>query len=330
MTEDVKPPVEHRTPRPAGAHAGHDELLIARFASDDVTDTEAARARGLTRDCSNCAALFADIAAISTAVRTDLPAPIRPRDFRLSPEQARSLRGRPSFAAWLSGLLRPGGSMLQPLAGAAMSIGIALIVAGTVLPAPTVSRNEAQSGVVPGLAASAAPSQAAGGDSSTGPVPAAAASPASGDRNATMESAGAAGPVFASPAVPAPSQAPSASAVPGDTAQGTNAPPTTSPMVVSGGPTESAGGGIAKSESPSPTESPRFNAYDQATPSPVAAAAAPPGRDETPAPGAAGPASPLDQPVPPEDRRPLLITLGLLLGLSGAVLFGVRRVAHRA
>jgi hypothetical protein len=44
----------------------------------------------------------------------------------------------------------------------------------------------------------------------------------------------------------------------------------------------------------------------------------------------APPPTPTSTPIPPqEDRRPLLIVLGLLLGLSGAVLLGVRSLARR-
>ena len=115
-------------------HNRHDRLLIARFAANDASASELGQARELVTDCPDCARLLADVRLISVAV-ADLPAPARRRDFRLTPEQAAAVRG-----SWLDRFLRrfaAGGiPTLRPLAGVALSIGLALAVVGTGLPLP--------------------------------------------------------------------------------------------------------------------------------------------------------------------------------------------------
>src|SRR6188508_3237780 len=85
-----------RSPRPSSpVHASHDELLVAHLAGrDDLDPREHAMASALVAGCPDCARLASDIAAISAAVATE-PVPPRRRDFRISPEQASSLRGSP-------------------------------------------------------------------------------------------------------------------------------------------------------------------------------------------------------------------------------------------
>ena len=125
-----------RTPQ-RSEHNRHDRLLIARFAANDASASELDQARQLVTDCPDCSRLFADVRLISAAV-ADLPAPSRRRDFRLTPEQAAAVRG-----SWLDGFLRrfaAGGiPALRPLAGVALSIGLALAVVGTGLPLPNAA-----------------------------------------------------------------------------------------------------------------------------------------------------------------------------------------------
>jgi hypothetical protein len=115
-------------------HARHDRLIVTRFAGDDAYPTEIDEARELVGTCPECARLAEDIRVLMSAT-SELPAPRRPRDFRLSREQAESLRG-----SFLERLLRPLAAprlgLLRPLAGVAMSLGLALVVAGVALPAP--------------------------------------------------------------------------------------------------------------------------------------------------------------------------------------------------
>jgi hypothetical protein len=109
-------------------HDRHDRVLVARYAAGDAYELEIDDAKQLVDSCADCAALASDIRFIS-ARTAELPAARRPRDFRISPEQAEQLRG-----SWLDRLMRnisaPGATVIRPLAGAALAIGIALVVVG--------------------------------------------------------------------------------------------------------------------------------------------------------------------------------------------------------
>ncbi len=122
-------------------HVTHDPELIAAYAAGDAAGPALDEATELVAGCPECAELHRDLRAISTAL-PELPAPVRPRDFRLTPEQADSLRpagwrgvlaafASPRFrlaaplgaglaAAGLAGLLlaSPGGLLLRSSGGA--------------------------------------------------------------------------------------------------------------------------------------------------------------------------------------------------------------------
>ena len=144
----------HESHRPD--HDGHDRLLVVRFASldDDLRPSENAQARELVEHCSECATLVDDIRHISAAIAA-APMRARPRDFRLTAEQAASLRGSP-LSRLLARLAGPGAStVLRPLAGAAVAIGLVLAVVGTVpalSPAVTVTTHELAAGGTPVVA----------------------------------------------------------------------------------------------------------------------------------------------------------------------------------
>lgn len=110
-------------------HRRHDRLLIARYAADDSYPSETEEARAQIAACAECAALVDDIKILSRVVAT-ARTPSRPRDFRLSPEQADQLRG-----TWFERLMRrfaaPGIGALRPVAGVALSIGLVMAVAGS-------------------------------------------------------------------------------------------------------------------------------------------------------------------------------------------------------
>jgi len=72
-------------------HLTHDPELIAAYAAGDATGPALDQAADLVAGCTECADLHRDLRAISTAL-PELPAPVRRRDFRLTPEQAASLR----------------------------------------------------------------------------------------------------------------------------------------------------------------------------------------------------------------------------------------------
>lgn len=115
-------------------HGRHDRLLVARFAVDDAYPSEVAEARELVAHCAECAALADDIRLlrISTA---RVGAPRRPRDFRLTSEQAEGLRGS-LVERVLRRLSAPGLAPLRPIAGVALSVGLVLAIVGAALPTP--------------------------------------------------------------------------------------------------------------------------------------------------------------------------------------------------
>jgi hypothetical protein len=109
--------------------------MVTRFAADDAHPTEIDEARALVENCSQCAELARDIDHLIEATAS-LPVPRRPRDFRISADEAEALRG-----SWLERLLRrlaaPSLAPLRPVAGLALSLGIVLVVAGATLPGPS-------------------------------------------------------------------------------------------------------------------------------------------------------------------------------------------------
>ena len=154
MTQSSKPSIDH---------ARHDRLLVVRYLDldDDLLASEVREARTLLASCPDCAALATELQLITDATsRMVLPA--RSRDFRLTPQQAESLRpdGVRRFLERAAGAFRF--EFLRPLAGAAMAIGLLLAVVGA-LPqagaAPTADFAAAGAGP-DGAAANAAPTAA--------------------------------------------------------------------------------------------------------------------------------------------------------------------------
>jgi hypothetical protein len=112
-------------------HRRHDRLLVARFAVGDAGFGQDHEAADLVRRCNECAALATDIAAISNSV-AKLPAAPRPRDFRLTTEQAERLRGS-RLDRWLRTITGSGWATVRPIAAVALSVGMVMSVVG-VLP----------------------------------------------------------------------------------------------------------------------------------------------------------------------------------------------------
>jgi len=132
--DDVSAPMTNAGPTHVpDDHAGHDRQLVVAFACGDLPAEDAADARALIARCRRCAALVDEIALISAATVRDLVAPPRPRDFRLTSDDADRLRGN-AITRLLRRLGSPRLQVLQPLAGAAMAIGIVLLVTTAVLP----------------------------------------------------------------------------------------------------------------------------------------------------------------------------------------------------
>lgn len=109
-------------------HRRHDRLLVARFAVGDAAFGQEHEAQELVRRCSECAALAADITAISKSV-AKVPAPPRPRDFRITQDQAANLRGS-RLDRWLRSITGSGWSTVRPVAAVALSVGMVMSVVG--------------------------------------------------------------------------------------------------------------------------------------------------------------------------------------------------------
>jgi hypothetical protein len=209
-------------------HSGHDLLLIAAFAVDDVSDAEREEAEALIRECSACAALAADVRSIQRATSA-LPVPVRTRDFRLTPDDAERLRPR-GWRRWVAVLGSPGFAPGRPLAVAFTTLGVVGLLLATIpevgsyLPfaaqneRTAMSASDRQGGGAPGPRAPTSPgSQVAPsyGDTSEGgssPEPAV-GSPATPSAAASPVPAyGVASPVASAP--PGPTGAPGEAGVP--------------------------------------------------------------------------------------------------------------------
>jgi hypothetical protein len=117
-------------PHLPASHADHDPLAIAAYAAGDATGPELDDALALVAACTDCAALHHDLRAIAAAL-PGLPAPARTRDFRLTPDQAASLRP----AGWrrlLAPLAGPRFAFAGPLGAGLATLGLAgFLVAGS-------------------------------------------------------------------------------------------------------------------------------------------------------------------------------------------------------
>lgn len=122
----------HLSNRAADDHAGHDHQLIVAYACGDLGADEARDAGQLVEQCRRCAALDREIRLMPSLAR-QLAVPSRPRDFRLSAADAERLRGS-ALRRLLRRLGGPGLASLQPLAGAALAIGLLLVVTTAALP----------------------------------------------------------------------------------------------------------------------------------------------------------------------------------------------------
>ena len=120
-------------PSAASDHERHDRLLVAQLvAGDPLPPEQQAEAQRLIGSCGTCAALAADLPAVSRLVAQE-PTPPRRRDFRLGPEQAAELRGN-ALTRFLRRLSLPGSRAFQPAAAGILSIGLLFVVAGYAWP----------------------------------------------------------------------------------------------------------------------------------------------------------------------------------------------------
>ncbi len=154
-------------PHLPASHADHDPLAIAAYAAGDATGPELDDALALVAACGDCAALHHDLRAIAAAL-PDVPAPVRTRDFRLTPEQAASLRP----AGWrrlLAPFASPKFSFAGPLGAGLATLGLAgFLVAGSLgvplaasAPADGAARAAASDAAAVEMAPEMAPASAA-------------------------------------------------------------------------------------------------------------------------------------------------------------------------
>ena len=115
------------------AHATHDTVLVAAYAAGDAAGAELEAATDLVAGCPACAALHHDLRVIAAALLV-MPAPRRPRDFRLTPGQAASLHPagwRRLFAPFAG----PRFAFAAPLGSGLAALGIVgVLLAGPGLP----------------------------------------------------------------------------------------------------------------------------------------------------------------------------------------------------
>ena len=196
----AEPPTDVTRPDPLD-HAHHDPTRIAALAADDLSGAERTETEAWLAACPDCRTLADDLRSIAAATRS-LPAPARPRDFRLSAGQAAHARG---WRARIAGLW-PGAGFRRPLGATLATLGIAgllFVTLSSAAPMGILSTvgsavDDSAAGGGSGSEAYAAPSAAASGAPSSGPsaVPAASAAAAPSE---------AAAPSPASSSVPAPS-----------------------------------------------------------------------------------------------------------------------------
>jgi hypothetical protein len=284
----------------------HDPLLIAAFAAGDAQAADLERAQLLVATCEECAALHHDLRSIAAAMPA-VPAPVRRRDFRLSPEQAQELR--PSgWRRLLAPLAGPRFTFAAPLGGSLAALGLAGIlvagaastpIAGTGAGAGGGAGNEGTANAAASIGAEQNQPAAAAGLASAAPD----TKPLAGSASAAASS----GDAYL--AVPAP--AASAGAAPPAAAGGLS------------GPGGEAGTGPAASQTTRSAEGAGT----------VSSAASPGLGAEQDVPSAAAIAGPLDvstaAPAPAAGLPPAVAVASVVLLLVGLVLLGLRVVATR-
>ena len=168
MSDSVKAHVNERPVGHAPGHARHDRLLIVRYAAGDLDGPDLEQARAQAGQCTDCAALAADIKSVQVSLAA-LPAAKRTRDFRLSQEQAEQLNGS-ALDRFLRRLAMPKMALLRPVAGVGVALGLTIAAVGGGLPAASLS--SAGAPVPAPQAADAGPSQSQREDRGTVNAPA--------------------------------------------------------------------------------------------------------------------------------------------------------------
>lgn len=233
-------------------HIVHDTLLIAAYAAGDAAGADLARAVTLVASCAECAQLHRDLRALSVALAV-APAPARPRDLRLTVDQASALRR----GAWLRRLLAPlagASSAAGPVAASLAALGLAGLLLSGGIAAGGLSLAGAGAGT--GAVAASAPGAGTGtgggprasGDVVQGAVPGLSSGAAGGGDAMPPETVAGAVPSRApgAPGAPpaadgTPSSASAAPTAPAAPTAGPSAAPSAAPLQVrSAGPSDAA------------------------------------------------------------------------------------------
>jgi anti-sigma factor RsiW len=164
-------------PHDSEQHAQHDPLLVVSLVDGDLTGADRDLASSLIAECADCATLHNDLLAIARAT-TALPAAVRPRDFRLSPEQASRLRPA-GWRRFIAAFASPRLAMIRQLGVGLTTLGLAGLLVSVLptvqlggmgaaapagAPAERLSTTESSSDSAAQAAPSAAPSAAAPGE----------------------------------------------------------------------------------------------------------------------------------------------------------------------
>jgi hypothetical protein len=140
-----------RTPPDAASrHAAHDVLLIAALADRDpdaLRSFDREHAERWVATCADCAALHADLVALAAAAPS-AAVPSRPRDFRLTPEQAAHLRPN-AWRRFIGAIGSSRDAFTRPLAIGLTTMGIAGLLVATVPMLSAGGASSAQPGYVP-------------------------------------------------------------------------------------------------------------------------------------------------------------------------------------
>jgi hypothetical protein len=144
-------------------HATHDAELVAAYAAGDATGADLAAAGGLVAGCAECATLHRDLRAIMAALPA-MPVPVRPRDFRLTPEQAAAIRPPSGLRRLLAPLAGARFAFAGPAGAGLAALGLAgILLSGGLNVQPfTATAGKSLTGTIPQAAASAGATDASG------------------------------------------------------------------------------------------------------------------------------------------------------------------------
>ena len=154
------------------SHHDHDLALVAALAAGDAQGRDHTRATELVTSCAECALVRDDLVALAGSLHT-LPAPRRTRDYRLTAEQAATLRPT-GWRRLLGAFGGTGFRFATPVGTAMATLGIAGLLLSAVpssLPAGTTGDGTNTRDQLEVLAQEASGAAASSGPAAIGPAP---------------------------------------------------------------------------------------------------------------------------------------------------------------